>query len=46
MEFSVAPTTDLFTSFGYSLGLTNIEKGNTTTKNGGFQISAGVKFGL
>lgn len=46
MEFSVAHNTDLFTSFGYSLGLTNISKTSTSAKNSGFQISAGVKFGL
>lgn len=46
MEFSVAPNTDLFTGFGYSLGLTNISKNSVSAKNNGFRITAGVKFGL
>jgi hypothetical protein len=46
MEFSVAPNTDIFTGFGYSLGLTNISKNQITAKNNGFRITAGVKFGL
>jgi hypothetical protein len=46
MEFSVAPNTDLFTAFGYSLGLTNISKNQVSAKNNGFRIMAGVKFGI
>ncbi|MCI0450360.1 MAG: PorT family protein [Chlorobi bacterium] len=46
VEFRVAPGTDIFTGFGYSLGLTNISKTAVTGKNNGFQISAGIKFGL
>jgi hypothetical protein len=46
IEFHVAPNTDIFTGFGYSLGLTNISKTATSGKNNGFQMSAGVKFGL
>lgn len=45
-EFRVAPNTDIFTSFGYALGLTNISKTTTSAKTNGFQISAGVKFGI
>ncbi len=45
-EFKVAPGTDLYTGFGYSLGLTNISKGFTKVNNNGFQMNAGVKFGL
>lgn len=45
-EFRVAPGTDIFTSFGYALGLTNISKNTTSAKTNGFQITAGVKFGL
>ena len=45
-EFRVAPNTDIFTSFGYALGLTNISKNTTTAKTNGFQITTGVKFGL
>lgn len=46
IEFSVAHGTDLFTGFGYSLGLTNISKTTTSGKNHGFQITTGVKFSL
>ncbi len=46
IEFRVAPDIDLFTGFGYGLGLTNISKGPTSVKNNGFQMNAGVKFGL
>ncbi|MBI5727823.1 MAG: outer membrane beta-barrel protein [Ignavibacteriales bacterium] len=46
LDFNVAPKIDLFTQGGYSLGLSNILKGNTTTtiKNYGIQLTAGVKF--
>lgn len=46
VEFRVAPDIDLFTGFGYSLGLTSISKGTTSVKNNGFQMNTGVKFGL
>lgn len=46
IEFNVAHNTDIFTGFGYSLGLTNISKTTTSGKNHGFQITTGVKFGL
>ncbi len=45
-EFKVAPGVELFTGFGYSLGLTNISKGTVSAKNNGFQMNTGVKFGL
>jgi hypothetical protein len=48
LDFNVAPKIDLFAQSGYSLGLSNILKGNTTTtiKNYGIQITGGVKFKL
>lgn len=46
LEFRVAPGMDIFTGFGYSLGLTNISKGTVSAKNNGFQMNAGMKFGL
>lgn len=46
VEFKVAPNMDLFTGFGYSVGLTNISKGITTVKTNGFQMNTGIKFGL
>lgn len=46
VEFRVALDIDLFTGFGYSLGLTSISKGTTSIKNNGFQMNTGVKFGL
>jgi hypothetical protein len=48
IDFNIASKVDLFTQSGYSLGLSNILKGNTTTtiKNYGIQISGGVKFKL
>ena len=46
IEFRVAPGMDLFTGFGYSLGLTNISKGTVSIKNNGFQMNSGIKFGL
>jgi hypothetical protein len=46
--FKVAPKVDLYASFGYQLGLSNILKNNTTTtlKNTGIQITAGAWFHL
>lgn len=46
VEFTVAPGMDLFTGFGYSLGLTNIHKSGTQVKTNGFQMNTGIKFGL
>lgn len=46
MEFKVASNTELFTGMGYSLGFSNILKGNISAKNNGFRITAGVKFGI
>jgi len=45
-EYRVAHNIDLFTGFGYSLGLTNISKTTTSAKTNGFQMTAGVKFGI
>lgn len=45
LDFTIAPTTDLFFQTGYSLGLSNISKvTNQTAKTTGIQIIAGVKF--
>jgi hypothetical protein len=47
LEFHVASGTDIFTGFGYSLGLTNVSKVPTFEgKNNGIQITGGIKFGL
>lgn len=46
LEFKVASDIDLFTGFGYALGLTNISKGTTKVNNNGFQMNTGIKFGL
>lgn len=46
VEFRVAPGMDVFTGFGYSLGLINISKTNISVKTNGFQITGGMKFGL
>ncbi len=46
--FKVTSKIDLFASFGYSLGLSNILKNNTnaTIKNTGIQLTAGAMFHL
>jgi hypothetical protein len=46
--FKIAPKIDLFASFGYELGLSNILKNNTnsTIKNTGIQLTAGAMFHL
>jgi hypothetical protein len=47
LEFNVGSNADIFSGFGYSLGLTNTSKtNNLTIKNYGLQITGGVKFGL
>lgn len=47
LEFHVASGTDIFTGFGYSLGLTNVSKVPTFEgKNNGIQVTGGIKFGL
>jgi hypothetical protein len=47
LDFRVAPNTDVFTGFGYSLGLTNVSKfTGLEGKNSGLQVSGGIKFGL
>ncbi|MEO8513119.1 MAG: porin family protein [Ignavibacteria bacterium] len=48
LDFKVAPTMDLFGQFGYSLGLSNIQKNNpaATTKTTGIQITTGIRFKL
>lgn len=45
-EFRVSPGIDIFSGFGYSLGLTNISKTTTSAKTNGFQITTGVKFDI
>jgi len=46
LDFKIAPTMDLFGQFGYSLGLSNIQKNNpaSTTKTTGIQITTGLRF--
>ncbi len=48
MDFRVGARTLLFVQPAYSLGLSNILKNapTSTIKNNGFQITAGVKFGM
>lgn len=48
LDFKIAPTMDLFGQFGYSLGLSNIQKNNpaSTTKTTGIQITTGLRFKL
>src|SRR5258706_6976073 len=47
IDFHIAGKTELFTTFGYSLGLTNISKLNgVSERNHGFQVASGVKFNL
>src|SRR4030095_1554766 len=49
VDIHVASKTEMFVTGGYSLGLSNILKGqnvNATIKNGGFQFTGGVKFNL
>ena len=49
LDFHIANRTDMFIGGGYSLGLSNILKGqnvNVTAKNGGFQFMGGFKFNL
>jgi opacity protein-like surface antigen len=48
LDFNIGPKMDLFAQGGYSLGLSNILKGNTTAtiKNYGIQLTGGVKFKL
>ncbi len=48
MDFKVGPKMMIFVQPAYSLGLSNILKGSTTTtiKNNGFQITGGVKFAM
>jgi hypothetical protein len=46
-DFHVADKIDVFTGFGYTLGLTNVSKiQGLEGKNNGIQITGGVKFGL
>jgi len=49
IDFHIANKTDMFVGGRYSLGLSNILKGqnvNATAKNAGFQFMGGVKFNL
>lgn len=47
LDFHVADNTDVFTGFGYSLGLSNFSKvANLQAKNYGIQFTSGVKFHL
>lgn len=48
LDFKLTPTMDLFGQFGYSLGLSNIQKNNPaqTTKTTGIQMTAGLRFKL
>ncbi len=48
LDFKLTPTMDLFGQFGYSLGLSNIQKNNpaVTTKTTGIQMTAGLRFKL
>ena len=47
LDFHVANNIDVFTGFGYSLGLTNISKiPNFEGKNNGIQVTGGIKFNL
>ncbi|HJY63057.1 MAG TPA: porin family protein [Ignavibacteria bacterium] len=47
IEFHVAHNTDVFTGFGYTLGLTNVSKiQGIEGKNNGIHITGGIKFGL
>ncbi len=47
IEFHVAQNTDVFTGFGYSLGLTNVSKiQGIEGKNNGIHVTGGIKFGL
>lgn len=48
LDFKVAPTMDIFGQFGYSLGLSNIQKNNpaSTTKTTGIQLTTGLRFKL
>lgn len=47
LSFHVANNTDVFTGFGYSLGLSNISKVTTFQgKNYGIQFISGIKFSL
>lgn len=48
VAFKVTPKVDLFASFGYQLGLSNILKNNTATtlKNNGILLTAGANFHL
>ena len=46
IDFHVASKMEIFTGFGYSLGLTNISKLTTSARNHGLQITSGVKFNI
>ena len=48
LDFKLTPTMDLFGQFGYSLGLSNIQKNNpaSTTKTTGIQMTTGLRFKL
>jgi len=46
IDFHVANKMEIFTGFGYSLGLTNISKLTTSARNHGLQVTSGVKFNL
>lgn len=49
LDFRVGNNVEMFTSFGYGLGLSNTltaANGNITGKNNGFRITSGVKFDL
>jgi hypothetical protein len=47
LDFHVANNIDVFTGFGYNLGLTNVSKiQGIEGKNSGIQITGGIKFGL
>lgn len=46
-DFHVADNIDVFSGFGYTLGLTNVSKAQGLEgRNSGIQITGGVKFGL
>lgn len=46
IDFHVASKMEIFTGFGYSLGLSNISKLTTSIRNHGLQITSGVKFNI
>jgi len=47
LDFHVADNMDVFTGFGYTLGLTNVSKiQGIEGKNNGIQVTGGIRFGL